>query len=108
MNNIEKDKQHTYENEEQASQFDLNSKACGTCSSRQLVENNVSLRSENNEGEGVLTMGLGYMKFKARRTGFKPYKRCSVEAKESRVTCTNNQDEAKAPKRMRLEGGASD
>lgn len=100
-NNIEKDKQHTNENNERASQFDLN-----TCSN-QLMENNASIRSENDEGEGALTLGLGYVKFKARRAGFKPYKRCSMEAKDSRLTCTNNQDEVKCPKRMRVEGGTS-
>lgn len=105
-NYFEKDNQHTHERE-QASQFDLNTKACGTCSSHQLVENNVSLRSKNNEGEGVLTMGFGYVKLKARRTGFKPYKRCSVEDKESRVSCNTNEDEVKAIKRRRLEGGSS-
>ena len=35
--------------------------------------------------EGLLTIGLGQGKLRTRRTGFKPYKRCSVEAKETRV-----------------------
>lgn len=45
-------------------------------------------------------------KLKARRTGFKPYKRCSVEAKESGVS-GNCHDEEKCPKRLRVEGEAS-
>lgn len=93
-----------YEEENESLQFDIN-KACG---SHKFVEHNVCLTSGNNEGEGTLNMGLGCLKFKARRTGFKPYKRCSVEAKESRVAAsTINQEEGKPPKKMRLEGGAS-
>lgn len=103
--NIGEGKQHPYEEEKERLQFDINNKACV---SNEFVEHNVSLTSGNNEGEGTLNMGLGCLKFKARRTGFKPYKRCSVEAKESRVAAsTINQEEGKAPKKMRLEGGAS-
>lgn len=102
---IGEDKQQKYEEENDRSQFDINYKTWG---SNKFVEHSVSLTSGSNEGEGTQNMGLGCLKFKARRTGFKPYKRCSVEAKESRVAaCTINQEEAKAPKRMRLEGGAS-
>lgn len=101
---IGEDKQHPNEEKNERLQFDIN-KACG---SNKFVEHNVSFVSGSNEGEGTLNMGLGCLKFKARRTGFKPYKRCSVEAKESRVAAsTNNQEEGKAPKKMRLEGGAS-
>lgn len=79
-----------------------------TCGSDKFVEHKVSFTSGNNEGEGTLNIGLGCLKFKARRTGFKPYKRCAMEAKESRVAAsTINQEEGKAPKKMRLEGGAS-
>lgn len=42
-------------------------------------------------------------KLKARRTGFKPYKRCSVEANDSRATTS----EENGNKRIRLEGEAS-
>ena len=58
-----------------------------------FVENNV----------GLLTLGLGQGKLKTRRTGFKPYKRCSMEAKENRVGASN-QGEEKGCKRIRLEG----
>ncbi|KAG8046542.1 hypothetical protein GUJ93_ZPchr0008g13636 [Zizania palustris] len=46
---------------------------------------------------------LSILKLKSRRTGFKPYKRCSVEAKESRVTAG---DEV-GTKRIRLESETS-
>ncbi|KAL1367138.1 hypothetical protein HN51_021201 [Arachis hypogaea] len=62
---------------------------------------------ENNEEEGLLTIGLGQGKLKTRRTGFKPYKRCSMEAKENRVGSTGNQGEEQGSKRIRLEGEAS-
>lgn len=62
---------------------------------------------ENNEEEGLLTIGLGLGRLKASRTGFKPYKRCSMEAKENRVGTASNQGEEKGPKRIRLEGEAS-
>lgn len=43
------------------------------------------------------------------RTGFKPYKRCSMEDKESRILNTNPiiHVEQKDPKRIRLETQAS-
>ncbi|CAA0838909.1 Protein LHY [Striga hermonthica] len=60
-----------------------------------------------NQEEGILTMELGPIaKLKARRTGFKPYKRCSMEAKDTSVS-TNYQIEEKGPKRLRIEGEAS-
>ncbi|RDX68680.1 Protein LHY, partial [Mucuna pruriens] len=60
---------------------------------------------ENNQG--LLTIGLGQGKLKTRRTGFKPYKRCSMESKENRVGTTSNQGEEKCCKRIRLEGETS-
>ncbi|CAL0302202.1 unnamed protein product [Lupinus luteus] len=60
---------------------------------------------ENNNGEeGLLTIGLGHGRLKTRRTGFKPYKRCSVEANENKVGKSCNQGEEKGHKRIRLEG----
>lgn len=56
--------------------------------------------------EGLLTLGLSQGKLKARRTGFKPYKRCSVEANENRVPNASSHCEEKCPKRLRLEGEA--
>ncbi|KAJ0535371.1 putative transcription factor MYB-HB-like family [Helianthus annuus] len=66
------------------------------------------LRSE----EGVLRMGLGSVKLNVHHTGFKPYKRCSVEAKENgkimSVTSTGgSQNDEKGPKRMCFETEAS-
>ncbi|KAL6659335.1 hypothetical protein ACP70R_003375 [Stipagrostis hirtigluma subsp. patula] len=46
---------------------------------------------------------LSHLKLKSRRTGFKPYKRCSMEAKENRVPAG---DEV-GTKRIRLESEAS-
>lgn len=46
---------------------------------------------------------LSQLKLKSRRTGFKPYKRCSVEAKDNRVPAS----EDVGAKRMRLESEAS-
>ncbi|KAF7800813.1 protein LHY-like isoform X1 [Senna tora] len=71
-------------------------------------EKNLVTFAEHNMEEGLLTIGLGQGKLKASRTGFKPYKRCSVEAKENRVgTGSGNQGEEKGSKRIRLEGEAS-
>ncbi|XP_028752274.1 protein CCA1 isoform X2 [Neltuma alba] len=71
------------------------------------VEKNMPSAERTQGEEGLLTIGLGQRKLKACRTGFKPYKRCSVEAKENRVGSTSNQGEEKGPKRIRLEGEAS-
>ena len=105
--NVEKDRpQDTDEKAEDAMQLDLSFKLWGACSSHQLVEKSTFLRGEN-DGEGLLRMELGYGRLKPCRTGFKPYKRCSVEAKESNVASASNQGEEKCPKRIRLEGEAS-
>lgn len=93
------------EKDENGLQLDLNGKTWGTCSKKNGMEDNASLIGENKE-EGLLNMGLGHGKLKARRTGFKPYKRCSMEAKECRVSA-NSQDEEKGPKRLRMGGEAS-
>ncbi|XP_019419235.1 PREDICTED: protein LHY-like isoform X2 [Lupinus angustifolius] len=66
-----------------------------------FVENN---NNDNNDEEGLLTIGLGHGRLKTRRTGFKPYKRCSVEANENNVGKSCNQGEEKGHKRIRLEG----
>lgn len=97
MDNIKDNRQKVDDKDE-----DLDSKNCSSnCEGMQknlpFVENN----------EGLLTIGLGQGKLKTRRTGFKPYKRCSVEAKENGVGTTNNQGEEKGSKRIRLEGEAS-
>ncbi|XP_024996248.1 protein LHY [Cynara cardunculus var. scolymus] len=55
----------------------------------------------NGVDEGLLTMGLGNVKLNIHHTGFKPYKRCSIEAKEGKIV--SQQNDEKGPKRMRLE-----
>ncbi|KAF6136246.1 hypothetical protein GIB67_001655 [Kingdonia uniflora] len=60
--------------------------------------------------KGKLPTELGHEKLKvARRTGFKPYKRCSVEAQLiERGSNSNSQCvEERGPKRLRLEGETS-
>ncbi|KAM0032178.1 putative transcription factor MYB-HB-like family [Helianthus debilis subsp. tardiflorus] len=62
--------------------------------------------------EGVLRMGLGSVKLNVHHTGFKPYKRCSVEAKEngkimSATSTGGAQNDEKGPKRMCFETEAS-
>ncbi|XVF72927.1 hypothetical protein PTKIN_Ptkin12aG0160200 [Pterospermum kingtungense] len=102
--NAGEDEQNPDDKDGEASTLDLNRKAWESCSDHQEVEKNALSRGENIVEEGMLTIGLGHGKLKARRTGFKPYKRCSVEAKENRVMNIGNQGEEKGPKRIRLEG----
>lgn len=104
-NLINKDNESGKERDEGGLQLDLNGRIWDTCSQEQGMEDNATLIGENND-EGLLNIGLGHSKLKARRTGFKPYKRCSMEAKDSRVS-TNCHDEEKCPKRLRVEGEAS-
>ncbi|XP_054783334.1 LOW QUALITY PROTEIN: protein LATE ELONGATED HYPOCOTYL-like [Prosopis cineraria] len=71
------------------------------------AEKNLSFIEKHNEEEILLTIGLGQGKLKASRTGFKPYKRCSMEVKENRVGTTGNHGEEKGAKKIRLEAEAS-
>ncbi|XP_039036716.1 protein LATE ELONGATED HYPOCOTYL-like isoform X2 [Hibiscus syriacus] len=106
--NVGEDKQNPVEKDGETSTLDPNSKTLGSCSDHQEVEKNALSRDEKNTAEeGLLTIGLGHSKLKASRTGFKPYKRCSVEAKENRLMNTGSQGEEKGPKRVRFEGEAS-
>ncbi|KAI3777071.1 hypothetical protein L1987_46865 [Smallanthus sonchifolius] len=88
----EKDQPNTNKN----SELDLNRM------SQEPRENNgfAVLRGE----EGVLRMGLGSVKLNVHHTGFKPYKRCSIEAEESSkimsAASTGGQNDEKGPKRM--------
>lgn len=101
-NNCNKD-----ENGENMLEFDLNCKTWGgTCSQKQGVEDMTSSIGENKEDGPLLNLGLGHFKLKARKTGFKPYKRCSAEARECRVSA-NCHDEEKCPKRLRMDGETS-
>ncbi|KAJ0110800.1 hypothetical protein Patl1_00701 [Pistacia atlantica] len=106
--NTEVDKQNGKDKDGgDASTLDLNTKTWGSCCGEQEVENIAMCRGEKNGEEGLLTFAIGHGKLKSRRTGFKPYKRCSVEAKENRLVNSSNQTEEKGPKRIRLEGEAS-
>lgn len=93
---------------EGVSQLDLNRMSC---SNQEAGERNgfTVLRSEKTVEEGVLRMGLGSVKLNVHYTGFKPYKRCSIEAKESKMVSgsTGSQNDDKSAKRMRLEAEAS-
>lgn len=99
----EKDKQNTDEKAEDTSPL------WGTCSILHPAENssNALLRGQKVGEEGLLRLELGLGKLKHCRTGFKPYKRCSVEAKESKVASVSSQGDEKGPKRLRLEAAAS-
>ncbi|RDX87790.1 Protein LHY, partial [Mucuna pruriens] len=100
IDSIKDNKQNTDYKDE-----DLNSKKCSfNCDG---VQKNLPSVKNNNEEEGLLIIGLGQGKLKTRRTGFKPYKRCSVEANENSIGMASNQGEEKGPKRIRLDGEAS-
>ncbi|EOA26745.1 hypothetical protein CARUB_v10022831mg [Capsella rubella] len=65
---------------------------------------------EEKRNTGFLSIGLGTSKLISRgKTGFKPYKRCSMEARESRILNPNPiiHVEQRDPKRIRLETRAS-
>ncbi|XP_039004180.1 protein LATE ELONGATED HYPOCOTYL-like isoform X3 [Hibiscus syriacus] len=102
--NVGEHKQNPVEKDGETSALDPNS----SCSDHPEVMKNASSRNEKNTAEeGLLTIGLGHSKPKASRTGFKPYKRCSVEAEENRVMNTGSQSKEKGPKRVCLEREAS-
>ncbi|XP_019709667.1 protein CCA1 isoform X3 [Elaeis guineensis] len=83
---------------------DLNRKAYATACFNHLQSftKEMSSRCTDNIGKSPLTSEIGQGKLKSHRTGFKPYKRCSMEAKESRTA-----GEETGNKRIRLEGEAS-
>ncbi|XP_038709145.1 protein LATE ELONGATED HYPOCOTYL-like isoform X1 [Tripterygium wilfordii] len=107
VGNIEEDQQETDEKFQDASPSILRCTNLESSSGRQGMESHVLSKKHYNGDEGQLNLGLGHGKLKARHTGFKPYKRCSVEAQEKRVMNTSCQGEEKVPKRRRLEGEAS-
>ncbi|XP_022992151.1 protein LHY isoform X2 [Cucurbita maxima] len=103
--NVEKDS-NIIDKDSCASVMDLSSKICGP-SRDQVMERYTSATGDNN-GEGkILTIGQGNGTPKGCRTGFKPYKRCSVEAKEKRMTTSSNHSEEGDQKRLRLEQKAT-
>ncbi|GJV31466.1 protein LHY isoform X1 [Tanacetum coccineum] len=94
------------ENGEGVSQLDLNR------TTHEAGESNgfAVYRGDTSMEEGVLRMGLRSVKLNVHHTGFKPYKRCSVEAKESKIVTASagsEQNDEQCPKRMRLEAEAS-
>ncbi|KAI3726243.1 hypothetical protein L1987_66040 [Smallanthus sonchifolius] len=96
-----KDQQHIVKN----SVLDLNR-------SQEPGESNSTDFSVLRGEEGILRMGLGSVKLNVHHTGFKPYKRCSVEAKEnnkimSETSTGGIQNDEKGPKRMCFETEAS-
>ncbi|XP_030454212.1 protein LATE ELONGATED HYPOCOTYL isoform X1 [Syzygium oleosum] len=101
--NVEEDEQIDEEVYKDVSTLDLNSNMRISCSFHQGSERSGVV---DDGKEGLLTIGLGQGKLRTRRTGFKPYKRCSVEAKETRVANVSSQSEEQGPKRIRLEGQA--
>lgn len=106
--NLENVKEKPDEKGLSGSQLDLIDQASDMCSSHQAVEDNVLVIGNKEDAEKCLPiMELGQVRLKAHRTGFKPYKRCSLEAKDGRVASSSCQDEEKSAKRLRLEGEAS-
>lgn len=89
---------HIRGDRDEQGELDLNKMSC--CPSQHL------LRAEKNVEEGLLTIGLGSVKLNVHHTGFKPYKRCSMEAKESTKIVggsSSNHNDDKGAKRMRFE-----
>lgn len=105
---LEKFKQNADEKGPCGSQLDLNDQASNICLRHQTVQDTVLLIGNKENAEKYLPMmELGQLRLKACRTGFKPYKRCSLEAKDSRVTSSSCQGDEKSSKRLRLEAEAS-
>ncbi|KAL4363843.1 hypothetical protein GQ457_04G030130 [Hibiscus cannabinus] len=105
--NKEQQKENADEKSGEASTLHLTSRASRSCSDYREVENNALSKAKNIVEESLLTIGLEHERLKGSQTGFKPYKRCCVEAKESRVMNTGRKGEEKERKRIRLEGEAS-
>lgn len=65
-----------------------------------------STADDQEENRNIAFLGASKQQLSRGRTGFKPYKRCSMEAKEGRVINNTNpiiSVEQKDPKRIRLE-----
>ncbi|GMH31327.1 hypothetical protein Nepgr_033170 [Nepenthes gracilis] len=90
---------------EESDELDLNSKTQESCPSHQVLEKYGQGVDDN--GKSLLRIGLAQGKLQARRTGFKPYKRCSAEARDCRVANTSTQDQENCPKRLHLGEEAS-
>ncbi|KAK9122386.1 hypothetical protein Syun_020003 [Stephania yunnanensis] len=88
--------------EHNVKQLDLNGKTCDASADHPSSEKS-DLSSSKCSESGLLTIGLGLGKLRSRRTGFKPYKRCSMEVKESIIANGGSQVEESDCKRIRLE-----
>ncbi|KAG9455444.1 hypothetical protein H6P81_008348 [Aristolochia fimbriata] len=110
-NNFEKEKKLKSSDEDEEDKLELELNSTNHSLSHDdlpVAQLDESSRSHNIAQKEVLMNELvGQGKLKARRTGFKPYKRCSVEAKESKVMNSCGHAEGKDAKRIRLEGEAS-
>lgn len=74
----------------------------------QFIEIDELMMSNNTEKGPLTNILAGHQgKLKFCRTGFKPYKRCSMEVNEGMVANSSKQKEEKSAKRIRLEGEAS-
>ncbi|MQL87136.1 hypothetical protein Taro_019671 [Colocasia esculenta] len=84
---------------------ELNSDACAPAGNghAQVADRNCSAHEGIKIGKDPLNSGIGQGKLKSHRTGFKPYKRCSMEAKESK----SEPVEEKCNKRIHMEGKTS-
>uniref|UniRef100_A0A1D1YXV3 Protein LHY n=1 Tax=Anthurium amnicola TaxID=1678845 RepID=A0A1D1YXV3_9ARAE len=96
---------HVLEKEVAALPVELNGHACAATDSEHVhvVDRNCSTLQRKIIDSGLLTNEIGHGKLKFHRTGFKPYKRCSMEAKENKAVPI----EGKCNKRIRLQGEAS-
>ncbi|KAK9743237.1 hypothetical protein RND81_03G226600 [Saponaria officinalis] len=101
--------QNSEQSNKDASQLDLNSNPweCipgdhGTGKTETQCPSNAA-----NSKDEVLTIGLLQAKLTGNKTGFKPYKRCSVEARESKMINSSNQEQGNCSKRLRVEEEAS-
>nr|ACL81163.1 late elongated hypocotyl-like protein [Mirabilis jalapa] len=84
-------------NEEDESKLDLNCNTWESCFNDQVFRKIGSREEDNNAEDGLHTICL-----KTRKTGFKPYKRCSVEARESTMNSSSQEPEQRC-KRLRVE-----
>ncbi|XP_076931840.1 protein LATE ELONGATED HYPOCOTYL-like [Bidens hawaiensis] len=68
----------------------------------------IHMVAEKGQPNMVSISELDRTRMSHRHTGFKPYKRCSIEAKESiKIASAGNQNDEKGPKRMRVATEAS-
>lgn len=89
---------------EMAFSVDLNCRAFPDAEADMITgQNDTASRSNDLVDSSFSTSRITHPKLKVRKTGFKPYKRCSMEANVSRI----NGEEEKANKRVHMESKAS-